>query len=84
VDDAADRLAYFSPHSLVVGARASGCLTCEFFRGQWSGGHGRPMQSVSLPVYRPTEDDEIDLLEAARKTCFVLTMANARLGTAED
>lgn len=29
----------FSPHALLTGARASGCLTCEFFRGQWSGGH---------------------------------------------
>lgn len=30
---------YFSPHVLAVGARASGCLTCEFFQGRWSGGH---------------------------------------------
>ncbi|MGB8329309.1 MAG: hypothetical protein WCE62_04215 [Polyangiales bacterium] len=32
-------LVYFSPHALAIGARASGCLTCEYFRGQWSGGH---------------------------------------------
>lgn len=26
---------YFSPHSLVVGARERGGLTCEYFRGQF-------------------------------------------------
>jgi len=31
-------LAYFSRHSLAVGARASGCLTCEY-QGQCQGGH---------------------------------------------
>jgi hypothetical protein len=35
----AERLNYFNPHALAVAARASGCLTCEYFRGQWSGGH---------------------------------------------
>lgn len=31
--------AYFSPHVLAVDARASGCLTCDYFRGQRSGDH---------------------------------------------
>jgi hypothetical protein len=31
--------AHFSPHALNVGARALGCLCCEYFRGEWSGGH---------------------------------------------
>jgi len=35
----AQLLSYFSPHTLAVGARAAGCLTCDYFRGQWSGGH---------------------------------------------
>lgn len=32
-------LVYFSPHALAIGARARGCLTCEFFRGEFFGGH---------------------------------------------
>jgi hypothetical protein len=32
-------LTFFSPHALAVGARAQGCLTCAYFRGQLSGGH---------------------------------------------
>lgn len=32
-------LGYFSPYSLPTGARERGCLTCDFFRVQWSGGH---------------------------------------------
>ena len=35
----AERLNYFNPHALAVGARERGCLTCDFFRGQCSGGH---------------------------------------------
>ena len=30
---------YFNPHALAAGARERGCFSCEFFRGQWSGGH---------------------------------------------
>ena len=32
-------LSYFSPHSLAVGARARGCLTCEHFQGELFGSH---------------------------------------------
>lgn len=32
-------LPHFAPHSLAVSASASGCLTCEYFQGPWSGGH---------------------------------------------
>ena len=39
LDCMAERLNYFNPHALAVGARAQGCLTCEYFRGQWPGGH---------------------------------------------
>jgi hypothetical protein len=27
-------VAYFSPHALAIGARARGCLTCEFNQGE--------------------------------------------------
>jgi len=30
-------LSFFSPHSLAVGARERGCLTCEYFRGEFWG-----------------------------------------------
>jgi hypothetical protein len=30
---------YFNPHALQVGARQRGCLSCDYFCGQWSGGH---------------------------------------------
>lgn len=30
---------YFTPHALAIGARERGCLTCEFFQGEFCGGH---------------------------------------------
>ena len=35
----AHRLSFFSPHALAVGARARGCLTCDYFKGDFYGGH---------------------------------------------
>jgi len=35
----AQRLSFFSPHALAVGARARGCLTCDYFKGELFGGH---------------------------------------------
>ena len=30
---------YFSPHTLLVGARERGCFTCEHFQGEFSADH---------------------------------------------
>ena len=35
----AERLNYFTPHALAIGARERGCLTCEHFRGEFLADH---------------------------------------------